>query len=178
MTATTTTVPNFDPYDDFSLRPFGFTDKDFEYLRRLIMEHTSIQITEMKREMVYGRVSRRLRQLGLQSFAEYCELLQGENNDEIGHLINAITTNLTSFFRERHHFDYLRDTVIPTLKQTNEARRRIRIWSAGCSSGEEAYSIAMILCDAQPMFQGWDVKILATDIDTRMLEKANPWCQR
>lgn len=172
MAVNMTHMTNVESPDEFSLRPFSFTEKDFDYLRKLITAHTSIQISEMKREMVYGRVSRRLRQLDLKSFAEYCDLLKDENSDELGNLINAITTNLTSFFRERHHFDYLAQAVVPVLKQTNSTRQRIRVWSAGCSTGEEAYSIAITLWQAREMLRDWDVKILATDIDTRVIEKA------
>lgn len=172
MAANMTQMTNIESPDEFFLRPFSFTEKDFNFLRKLITAHTSIQISEMKREMVYGRVSRRLRELGLKSFAEYCDLLKDESSDELGNLINAITTNLTSFFREQHHFAYLAQAVVPVLKQTNSARQRIRVWSAGCSTGEEAYSIASTLWQAREMLRDWDVKILATDIDTRVLEKA------
>lgn len=172
MAANITHMTNIETPEEFSLRPFNFTNEDFHYLRKLITAHTSIQISEMKREMVYGRVSRRLRQLGLKSFAEYCELLKDERSEELRNLINVITTNLTSFLRERHHFDYLAEAVLPVLKQTNSTRQRIRIWSAGCSTGEEAYSIAITLWQARRMLQDWDMKILATDIDTRVLEKA------
>lgn len=158
--------------DDFPPRAFSFTDEDFSFLRKLITAHTSIQVTEMKREMVYGRVSRRLRQLGLTSFSEYCKLLQDKQANELGNLINAITTNLTSFFRENHHFEYLERAALPIISQTNVSQRRIRIWSAGCSTGEEAYSIAMAAQQAGCLIPGWDLKILATDIDTNVLEKA------
>lgn len=158
--------------DDFPPRVFSFTDEDFSFLRKLITAQTSIQVTEMKREMVYGRVSRRLRQLGMTSFAEYCKLLQDKQEDELGNLINSITTNLTSFFRESHHFDYLERVALPIILHSNAARRRIRIWSAGCSTGEEAYSVAITARQACHLFPGWDIKILATDIDTNVLEKA------
>lgn len=172
MAANITPITDIETPDEFSLRPFSFTEKDFHYLRKLITAHTSIQISEMKREMVYGRVSRRLRLLGLNSFAEYCELLKDESSGELGNLINVITTNLTSFLRERHHFEYLTEAVLPVLKQTNSTRQRIRIWSAGCSTGEEAYSIAITLWQARAMLQDWDLKILATDIDTRVIQQA------
>ena len=158
--------------DDFPPRVFRFTDEDFGFLRKLITAHTRIQVTEMKREMVYGRVSRRLRHLGMTSFAEYCKLLQENLESELGNLINAITTNLTSFFREPHHFDYLRHAAFPTILESNASYRRVRIWSAGCSTGEEAYSIAITAGQACHAFTDWDIKVLGTDIDTNVLDRA------
>ncbi len=152
-------------------REFRFTDDDFAFIRRLVGEQTGISLSEGKREMVYGRLARRLRERNIGSFAEYCRLLEGDDG-ELMHLVNAITTNLTSFFRENHHFDYLRRTVIPDLLERNRQIRRLRIWSAGCSTGEEPYSLAITLKEALPVNHGWDVKILATDIDTNVLDKA------
>jgi len=108
--------------------------------------------------------------LKLHTFAEYIAYLKGDNSFEWQLFINAITTNLTSFLRESHHFDYLRQQLIPQLLQRNEQSRRIRIWSAGCSSGEEPYSIASCLADVVP--SDWDVRILATDLDTNMVQRA------
>ena len=153
-------------------REFNFTDKDFQFLRELVSTHTGIKLADAKREMVYGRLSRRLRQLGLSSFAEYCTHLEQNIDSEIGTLINAITTNLTSFFRERHHFSYLTQTLAPMLEKSN-THKRIRVWSAGCSTGAEPYSLAITLREALPSARGWDVKILATDIDTNVLQTAS-----
>jgi len=152
-------------------REFSFTDGDFEFIRHLVAEQTGINLSEGKREMVYGRLARRLRERGIGSFAEYCKLLEGDDG-EIIHLVNAITTNLTSFFRENHHFEYLRNTVLPELLDHNRHSRRLRIWSSGCSTGEEPYSIAITLKETLPANHGWDVKILATDIDTNVLDRA------
>ena len=152
-------------------REFHFTDKDFQFIREMVATHTGIKLADSKREMVYGRLSRRLRQLDIASFADYCALLQEDAEAELGSLINAITTNLTSFFRERHHFEYLTNTLAPLLEKT-KTDRRVRIWSAGCSTGAEPYSIAMTMRAALPSTRGWDVKILATDIDTQVLRIA------
>ncbi len=152
-------------------REFRFTDDDFAFIRRLVGEQTGINLSDGKREMVYGRLTRRLRERGIGSFAEYCEVLTGDDA-ELMHLVNAITTNLTSFFRENHHFDYLRNTVFPELLERNRQNRRLRIWSAGCSTGEEPYSLAIALKESLPANGGWDAKILATDIDTNVLDKA------
>jgi len=149
-------------------REFAFTHKDFNHLCALVDKHTGIQLAEGKEDMLYGRLSRRIRKVGLSSFNAYIDLLEkDENGDEFGEFINAVTTNLTSFFRESHHFDYLKKTLLPELMQTNRSSRRIRIWSAGSSTGEEPYSIAMSVAETMP--PGWDVKILATDLDTDVL---------
>jgi chemotaxis protein methyltransferase CheR len=138
------------------------------------MEHAGIHLTPSKRELVYGRLAKRLRHLGLSSFHQYCELLNEKENGELVQCINAITTNVTSFFREDHHFDYLATTVFPQLydKYKHQIKPRIRIWSAGCSSGEEPYSIAMILKKQVYFSEKWDIKILATDLDSNILDKA------
>lgn len=150
---------------------FRLTDRDFNYLRNLVSRETGIVITDAKRQMVYSRLSRRLRALNLRDFKSYCRLLEEHDQGELKAFVNAVTTNLTSFFREAHHFDYLRNVVVPELVQKNAATRRIRIWSAGCSTGEEPYSIAMAVMEALPV-ASWDFRILASDIDTDVLAKA------
>lgn len=149
---------------------FAFDDKDFRFLVGLVKERTGIVLSDNKRSMVYSRLARRLRLLGLKTFSAYCTLLQKEDNpEEMAQLVNAITTNLTHFFREGHHFEHLRDEVIrPRLENPGEGRR-IRIWSAGCSSGAEPYSIAMTVHQALGSRRNWDCRILATDIDSNML---------
>jgi chemotaxis protein methyltransferase CheR len=153
------------------LREFAFGNEDFEALRALVKELTGINLTDQKRELVYGRLARRLRALQLRSFAEYREVLASDGGREITELCNAITTNLTSFFREPHHFDYLRDHVLLPMAGQGTGTRRLRIWSAGCSSGEEPYSIAMTILEAIPDLGRWDIRILATDLDSDVLEK-------
>ncbi len=154
-------------------REFGFTDADFESLRALARELAGINLTDGKRELVYGRVSRRLRQLSLTSFADYRALLAGPDGPgEIGEFINAVTTNLTAFFRENHHFEYLRDQVLAQRVADAQASRRIRVWCAAASTGEEPYSIAMTIAEAIPDWQRWDIRILATDLDTNVLKHA------
>lgn len=152
-------------------RDFHFTDKDFNFIRALVAEKTGIVLSDAKRDLVYGRLSRRLRQLGIKRFADYCRLLQDGDEDEMVQFTNAITTNLTSFFREAHHFDYLGATLLPTLEK-EKPNRKIRIWSAGCSTGEEPYSISMTIKEKCPRLAGWDLKILATDLDSNVLAKA------
>lgn len=151
-------------------REFEFTDADFDSLRRLVHEVSGIVLSDSKRELVYGRLSRRLRHLGMTSFAEYRALLAGERGGaEIGEFTNAVTTNLTSFFRESHHFSYLRDHFLLPRAQDPRASRRIRIWCSAASTGEEPYSIAMTVAEAIPDWERWDIKILATDLDTDVL---------
>ena len=154
-------------------REFAFTKADFDDLRKLVRERTGIVLQDHKRNMVYSRLARRLRTLGLRSFSDYLKRLEGrEGAEEIGILINAITTNLTKFFRENHHFDHLGSTVVgETARGQGIGNNKLRIWSAGCSSGEEPYSIAMTLRGKLPGIDKYDAKILATDLDTNMLDK-------
>lgn len=150
-------------------REFTFTDQDFSFLSELVGEHTGIMLPPQKRNMVYGRLAKRLRQLNLNSFQDYCELLQSEAGQmEMGNLVNAVTTNLTGFFREAHHFEHLSKEVLPKYRNEN----RLRLWSAGCSTGAEPYSMAMCLRDVIPDAERKDMKILASDIDTHVLDAA------
>lgn len=156
-------------------REFLLNDDDYLTLADLIHTQTGIVLKDHKKDMVYGRLSKRLRQFGMTSFSDYLHYLAGENGPaEIGILINAMTTNLTRFFREPHHFDHLRDHVLPeTMDLIKQGRQsRLRVWSAGCSSGEEPYSIAMCLDEALQKRRAsqLDAKILATDLDTNMLD--------
>ena len=154
------------------VREFEFGNEDFEALRQLVKQLTGINLSDQKRELVYGRLARRLRVLHLRTFAEYRDLLASDGGREIGEFCNAITTNLTSFFRESHHFEYLRDQVLQPMVANRTASHRVRIWSAGCSTGEEAYSLAMTVIESIPDLRTWDVKILATDLDSDVLAKA------
>lgn len=150
----------------------GITEGDFRALAAMLRDTAGIVLNDTKRELVLGRLSRRLRALGLRDFAAYRAFLDGpDGEDERGEMINALTTNLTSFFRESHHFTFLAETVLPELMRDAQ-QRRIRIWSAACSSGEEPYSIAMVLHKAMRAKAGWDARILATDIDSNMVATA------
>ncbi len=148
-------------------REFSFTKDDFQFLATLANKLTGIVLAEHKSDMVYARLARRLRALGLDNFTDYCALLQSEEGvAELPHLVNAITTNLTGFFREAHHFEHLKTQA---TQWRAEEKKRLRIWSAACSSGMEPYSIAMTLKGAIPDIAACDVRILATDIDSNML---------
>lgn len=152
-------------------REFDFADRHFDWFRREVARVSGIHLSDAKRELVYSRLVRRLRALGLDGFDAYTKVVE-RDPDELTHFVNALTTNLTSFFRESHHFDYLRETLIPHLLEQRRHERRIRIWSAGCSTGEEPYSLAMTLAEAIPRIDDWDVKILAVDIDSNVVATA------
>jgi len=157
---------------NFEEKEFPFTDKDFSFIQELVAERTGIVLSDIKRTMVYSRIARRIRDCGVSDFSEYCNLLRSGDESELVSFTNAITTNLTSFFREPHHFEYLAKTVLPELEK-NKTNKRIRIWSAGCSSGEEPYTIAMTVLDHFKNKSDWDIKILASDLDFDMVERAS-----
>ncbi len=147
-------------------------DQEFNFIRTVVEKNAGIILNATKRQLVQGRLARRMRELGLSTFAEYCEVVRNGGPEELVGLINAITTNVTSFFREVHHFDSLSAVMLPEAMGRNERSRRLRIWSAGCSSGEEPYSIAMAAAETLHGVRGWDFKILATDIDSEILNTA------
>lgn len=153
-------------------REYEFTEDTFQRVRRLVHTELGISLAQSKRELVYRRLSRRLRALRLADFDSYLKLIEQRHSDELQNFCNALTTNLTSFFREPHHFEFLDEQLLPELERKNADTRRIRIWSAGCSSGEEAYSVAMVALEALGHLRGWDIRILATDIDSNVLERA------
>jgi len=155
-------------------REFKFTQKDFNFLRKISNTRTGIVVSDDKFDMFYARLSRRIRKLGLSDFKQYCNFIEADDTgEEVLELVNAITTNLTAFFRENHHFEFLSNTVIPKLLKENKNERKIRIWSAGCSTGEEPYSLAITLKENLPANLYWDTQILATDIDSNVLAKAS-----
>lgn len=147
-------------------------DAEFEFIRHVISENAGIVLGPNKRQLVQGRLARRLRELHLPSYEAYCDHIRASGPEELVGLINALTTNVTSFFRENHHFEALASYMLPEALERNRQGRRIRIWSAGCSSGEEAYCLAMVAREAVPPGQKWDIKILATDIDSEVVATA------
>jgi chemotaxis protein methyltransferase CheR len=144
-------------------KPFAFTLKEFNAVRQKIRALTGINLADSKDNMVYSRLARRLRALGLDSFQDYLKYLDS-HKAETEHFINALTTNLTSFFRESHHFDQLKAFL-------HGHTGPLRIWCTASSSGEEPYSIAMTCAEARGSLTN-NVKIFASDIDSRMLERA------
>jgi chemotaxis protein methyltransferase CheR len=151
---------------------FELTDSEFKRLRELVHARTGIALSEAKRELLYGRLARRLRKLKLNSFAEYCRLVETDESAELQELTNAITTNLTSFFREDYHFKQLAAEALPQIESKRLSTRRIRLWSAGCSTGEEPYSLAIVMRETLAQLAGWDIKLLATDIDSKVVAAA------
>lgn len=148
-------------------KEFLMTGRDFDEIAALAYKHTGIVLGRHKANMVYGRIARRLRQLHMATFREYLSYLNDNFAKESTDFINLITTNLTSFYREAHHFEFLKSTAFPELKQKTE--KRIRIWSSGCSIGQEAYTVAFTLVEAG-FPASWDIKILATDLDSNVVE--------
>jgi chemotaxis protein methyltransferase CheR len=156
-----------------SSREIPFTNADFQQLAALARKQFGLSLAESKKPLVYSRLSRRLKARNVDGFPEYLALLDKRDEvDERFELISALTTNVTSFFRENHHFEMLQDDVLPNLIQRAKSGGRLRIWSAGCSSGQEPYSIAMSLLDRFPDAANFDVRILATDIDPQIVAKA------
>ena len=154
-------------------REIPFSDADFKAIAHLAQNEFGLNLAESKKPLVYSRLSKRLKARSITDFPGYLALLnKSEEKDERLELISALTTNVTSFFRENHHFETLRDDCIRQFIQKISRGERIRIWSAGCSSGQEAYSIAMTILDKIPNAGQKNVKILATDIDPQIVKKA------
>jgi chemotaxis protein methyltransferase CheR len=150
--------------------------REFDAIRTLVYREAGIHLAEGKHALVEARLARRLKELGLPSYEAYCELVTDSGNeDERTRMLDCITTNETQFFREPHHFDLLENVIFPKWKEQAAARlrpKRLRVWSAACSTGEEAYSLAMCLLRAFPRSSGWDLDILASDLSTRVLAQA------
>jgi chemotaxis protein methyltransferase CheR len=149
------------------LHPLG--DREFKRICALIRERAGIELGESKRPMCQTRLIRRLRALGLSDYSEYVALLDDPSSGEHVELVNALTTNVTAFFREPHHFEMLATELLPPLAGRGA---RIRLWSAGCSTGEEPWSLAMVVREVLGGRADLDIKILATDIDTQVLAHA------
>ncbi len=151
---------------------FQLTSKDFKRLSTFIQDGYGIKMPDTKITMLQSRLQKRLRLLGMNSFSDYCDMIfsleQGE--DELVHMIDAVTTNKTDFFREPAHYRYLINTALPDLMSRKE-NRNINVWSAGCSTGEEPYTLAMVL-DNYLSYEHFTFSIMATDLSSRVLETA------
>ncbi len=158
------------PYNDAVK---AMSPQDFARLSEFIIAHCGIKMPPVKKIMLESRLQKRLRNLGMTNFREYCELVldSPEGEDELVHMIDAVTTNKTDFFREPGHFQFLADTVLPEFMESG-VRKKFTVWSAGCSSGEEPYTIAIVLSEFASRCPDFQFSILATDISTRVLEKA------
>ncbi len=152
---------------------FAFTASDFRRIADLIYEQAGITLSETKATLVYSRLAKRLRLIDLPSFADYCALVASPDGaDERANMLSALTTNVTRFFREPHHFDHLRDRVLAPRLEALRAGARLRLWSAACSTGQEPYSIALTILSLLPEAPDLDIKILATDIDPKVVAQA------
>jgi chemotaxis protein methyltransferase CheR len=152
----------------------GLSKADFERLRALIYDESGINLSPEKKTMMEIRIRRRLHSLGIGSFGEYCDRVfaHGGRKDEIVLLIDVITTNKTDFFREAGHFDYLVSRALPDLAALKGMARKSLVWSAGCSTGEEPYTLAIVLSEYAQQRAGFRFSVLATDISTTVLRKA------
>jgi chemotaxis protein methyltransferase CheR len=152
------------------------SDREFRLFQKLIEEHAGIFLSPVKKALLEARLNKRIRELGLASFSDYyARLVEGRSGHELVDMLDRITTNETQFFRESRQFDFLSRLVVNDWTAQADAgfrQRQIRIWSAGCSTGEEPYSLAMILWKHFPPSAGWEIEILATDISTRVLDRA------
>ena len=155
-------------------RTVDLTGRQFAQISALAKSACGLNLHARKRELVKGRLHKRLRQLNLDSFDEYLDYLRSDSSaDELVAMLDALVTNVTSFFRQMEQFEYLVRVVLPRkIAGAGESARRLRIWSAGCSTGEEAYSIAIAAAETIPQIGRWDAAILATDLSTGVLRRA------
>ncbi|MPS32298.1 MULTISPECIES: protein-glutamate O-methyltransferase CheR [unclassified Salinivibrio] len=158
------------PVNASSAGAYDFSQRHFHYVQTFMQSETGIFLADKKKSMVYGRLARCLRRTGMATFDDYFALVE-QSKDERVAFINALTTNKTQFFRERHHFEFLAYQLIPQWQAAKQ--KRIRIWSAGCSTGEEPYTIASVLAGHGMLEGQLDVQILATDLDTQVLNTAS-----
>lgn len=148
---------------------YAITTEEYQRFRTLIYGESGISLGDQKRTLLASRLSKRLRDLGLETFSEYFEkVTEDPTREEFTRMLDLISTNKTDFFREPKHFDFVRERILPELGES----RRIRVWSSACSTGEEPYTIAMTLFEHAPNPTQWDFKILASDLSTRVLAKA------
>jgi chemotaxis protein methyltransferase CheR len=153
---------------------YMLTTDNFRQIADTLNGETGIYLSDEKAPLVYSRLGKRLKALGMSNFTDYCALIISDKGvDERMNMMNALTTNVTRFFREPHHFDTLKKDVLPKLLAEAKRGGKVRIWSAACSSGEEPYSIALTVLSLLPDAHSYDIKILATDVDKNILHKAS-----
>jgi chemotaxis protein methyltransferase CheR len=154
----------------------AISDREFSLYRKLIYSKAGICLSPTKKAFLEARLNRRIRELGMDSFqAYYQHVTQNQNGSELEQLLDRVSTNETHFFREPRQFEFLEQQILPDWKaegSSGSRPRRIRVWSAGCSTGEEPYSLAMILLDHFPQGSGWEIEIIATDLSSRALKSA------
>lgn len=153
-------------------RAYQFSEDDFQRVAHTAKTIIGLHLEPSKKALIQARLAKRLRITKAATVVDYCALVQSSKSGERDQFISALTTNVTHFFRERHHFDYLERDILPPLLESAKAGRRVRIWSAGCSTGQEAYSIAATILQLVPNAETYDVKVLASDIDETALQVA------
>ncbi len=161
--------------DTLTIDNLSLTDREFNRIRSMIYKHCGINLHEGKKELVRARLAKHLRSGDFKNFNDYLDhVFQDRTGKSFSLLVDSLSTNLTSFFRENPHFQFLENQFLPSLikNKRNSGALKIRAWSAGCSSGEEPYSVAITLLEAVRELGGWDVKVLGTDISTKMVERA------
>ncbi|WP_241824905.1 MULTISPECIES: CheR family methyltransferase [unclassified Salinivibrio] len=158
------------PVSSSSASAYSFSQTQFKFVQTFMLNETGISLADKKKSMVYSRLARCLRRTGVATFDDYFALVEKSADERVA-FINALTTNKTQFFRERHHFDFLAHQLIPLWQQRKQ--KRVRIWSAGCSTGEEPYTIASVLAGHGMIGGQMDVHLLATDLDTQVLNTAS-----
>ena len=148
--------------------------EDFNKLSTFIYKESGIKMPPVKKIMLQSRLQKRLKELHMTSFKEYCDYVFSKEglNNEIIHMLDVVSTNKTDFFREPVHFDFLTSTVLPDFISKKGSNKLLKVWSAGCSSGEEPYTIAIVLYDFFENYPGFDFTILGTDISTKILHNA------
>ncbi len=152
---------------------FAFTNEDFVVIARTLYDESGIHLPQSKATLVYSRIAKRLRALGLENFRDYCTLIGSTAGaGEKALMLSALTTNVTRFFREPHHFNHLKNNLLPPLIKAARGGKSIRIWSAGCSSGQEPYSIALTILALAPDARSFDIRILSSDINPHVLDTA------
>lgn len=155
-----------------TLQEYAFSDADFAMIAEMANRKYGLYLQESKKALVYSRLARRLRALSMESFKDYCALLENpECEAEQSHLLSALTTNVTHFFRERHHFDQLRTEILPRLAEKARAGQSVRLWSSACSAGQEAYCMAAMVIETIKDAKSLDIRVLATDVDPVVIEK-------
>lgn len=152
------------------------SDVDFREFQALVFKLCGIHLSDAKRQLVKSRLQKRLRHYGLSSYRQYYDIIVASRDPaEITAFVNCITTNKTDFYREPHHFQFIADTFLPEVQehvQKGRMRKRLRVWHAGCSSGEEPYTLGITLMEALNGASDWDIRLLASDIDTNVLDQA------
>jgi chemotaxis protein methyltransferase CheR len=157
---------------DLSKSSIDLSETDFQRIAKIAKQGWGLNLDSAKKPLIKSRLGKRLTKLKLAKFDTYCKIVEAGDEEERQHFVSALTTNVTHFYREKHHFDHLETYILPNLIEKARNGMRVRIWSAGCSSGQEPYSLAGLLLKIDNKVSEFNLKILATDIDPIVLKKA------